>query len=67
MVPIDLRSDLQLALTFVDKHHLHDRVQRNVDLVRAHAVGPAVRRAVVAVAKLFRIDLVVLREERRRW
>lgn len=51
------------TLTLIDEHHLHDSVQWNIDLVRAHAVGSAIRWAVVSVAELLGIDLVVLREE----
>lgn len=52
--------------TLIDQHNLDDGVQRNVNLVRAHAVRAAVGRSIVAVAELLRIDLVVLRDERRR-
>lgn len=53
-------------LTLIDQHDLDNGVQRNVDLVRAHAVRSAVRRSIVTVAELLRIDFVVLRDERRR-
>lgn len=56
-----------LTLTLIDEHNLHNGVQWNIDLVRAHAIGSAVRWAVVSVAELLGIDLVVLREERCRW
>lgn len=39
---------------------------RNVDLVRAHAVGAAVGRPVVAVAELFGRNVIDLRERGRR-
>lgn len=45
---------LQNILTLVDQHHLDNRVQRNVHLVRAHAIHATMRRAIVSVAELFR-------------
>lgn len=48
-------------LTLVDEHHLDHGVERDVDLVRAHAVGSAVGRLVVAVAELVRADVLDLR------
>lgn len=59
----DLLRNFLGAFTFVDEHHLNDGVQRDIDLVRTHAVRSTVRRAIVTVAKLFRINLIVLREE----
>ena len=49
--------------TFVDKNDLHDGIERNVDLVRAHAVGTAVGRPVVTVAELLRVNVVVLGQQ----
>lgn len=55
-----------MSLTLVDQHDLHDGIQRYVDLVRAHAVGAARRRSIVAVAELLRRNVVQLRNQRRR-
>lgn len=52
--------------TFVNENHLDDRVVRDVDLMRAHAVGTAVSRPVITVAELFGRNIVDLRERRRR-
>lgn len=52
--------------TFVYEYHLDDRVVRNVDLVRAHTIGAAISRSVITVTKLFRWDVIDLRERRRR-
>lgn len=54
-------------LTLVDEHHLDNGIQRNIDLVRAHAIRTAIRRPIISVAELFRINLIVLREQRSRW
>lgn len=54
-------------LTFVDEHHFDDRIQWDIDLMRAHAIGSAIRGPIVAVTKLFRINLIVLRDEGSRW
>lgn len=55
-----------ILLDLVDQNDFDDGVQRNVDLVGAHAVGPAVWRPVVTVTELVRIDIVELGENRRR-
>jgi hypothetical protein len=52
--------------TFVDENHLDDRVVRDVDLMRAHAVGATVSRSIITVAELFGRNVVDLRERRRR-
>lgn len=57
---------LQNILTLVDQHHLDNRVQRNVHLVRAHAIHATMRRAIVSVAELFRWNVVQLRDHRGR-
>lgn len=57
---------MEASLTLIDQHHLHDGVQRNVHLVRAHAVHLAVGRPIVAVAELLWRNVVQLRDHRRR-
>jgi len=52
--------------TFVDENHLDDRVVRDVDLMRAHAVGATVSRPIITVAELFGRNVVYLRERRCR-
>lgn len=61
-----LRAVLLSILTFIDKHNFNDSIQWNVDLVRAHTVWSAVCWTVISVAELFRIDFVVLGNERCR-
>lgn len=39
---------------------------RNIDLMRAHAVGAAISWSIITVAELFRWDVIDLRD-RRRW
>lgn len=52
--------------TFVHENHLDDRIMRNVDLMRAHAIGAAISWSIITVAELFRWDVIDLRERRRR-
>lgn len=48
------------GLTFIYEHDLHNSVEGDVHLVRAHAVGSAVSWPVVSVAELLGVDIVVL-------
>lgn len=52
--------------TFVYENHFDDRIMRNIDLMRAHAVGAAISWSIITVAELFRWDVIDLRDRRRR-
>lgn len=53
-------------LYFVYENHLDDRIMRNINLMRAHAVGAAISWSIITVAELFRWDVIDLRDWRRR-
>lgn len=57
--------------TFVYENYLDDRVMRNVDLMRAHAVSAAISWPIITVAELFRWDVIDLwdrwRRRKREW
>lgn len=53
--------------TFINEYNFHNSVKWDVNLVRAHAILPAICRPVVAVAKLFGIYIVVLADKWCRW
>lgn len=53
--------------TFIYEHNFYNSVKWDVNLVRAHAILPAIRRPVVAIAKLFGVYIVVLTDKWCRW
>lgn len=55
-----------ILLDLVNQNDFDDGVQWNVDFMGAHAVRSAVWWAVISVAELVRVDIVELRENRRR-
>lgn len=66
-VSVQVEGMRQIGLLyFVYENHLDDRIMRNVDLMRAHAIGAAVSWSIITVAELFRWDVIDLREWRRR-
>lgn len=66
-VSVQVEGMRQIGLLyFVYENYLDDRVMRNVDLMRAHAVGAAISWSIITVAELFRWDVIDLRDRRRR-
>lgn len=47
-------------LHFIDQNDFDDGIQRDVDFMRAHAVGSAIGWSIVTVAELLGIDVIVL-------